>query len=193
MEEKNITEQESLAIIQTMIAKTKQQLTDSSKYFLMWGVAVFLCAILQYILLKNLQSNTQKVWLLMPVLAVVHIYMSYVDRKKGKVVTHNTKALSSLWMALGIAFFILAYFSFQMSFNIFPFLILFYGVGTFVTGRIIEFKPLIFGGIACFILCIVITHINGAEQLLVLALAVLLSYIIPAIQLKLEFKKQQSI
>jgi len=61
MEEKNISEQESLAIIHNMIAQSKQSIVDRSKYFLMWGIAVFICAIVQYALLKDLQTGTQKV------------------------------------------------------------------------------------------------------------------------------------
>lgn len=191
MEEKNITEQESLAIIQQMIDRSKQQLNDSSKYFLMWGFAVFTCAITQYILLKLLLPHTQRIWLLMPAMVIIHILLARKEIKKEKVTTYNSKAIRALWMALGISFFILAFLSSKISFNMLPFLILFYGIGTFTTGRIIEFKPLVFGGASCFFLCILINYIDGAEQLLILALSVLLSYIIPAILLKKQFKNQQ--
>src|SRR4051794_36134498 len=108
MEDKKITEQESLLIIQQMISKSKQQLHDRSKYFFMWGIAVFLCAIAQYVMLKRLMTHTQRVWLLMPVLVLVHIFMAVRDRKKEKVETHNSKAIRSVWLALGMSFFILA-------------------------------------------------------------------------------------
>lgn len=191
MEERNITEQESLAIIQEMINKSKKQLTDRSKYFMMWGVAVFACAIIQYFLLRNLQPHTQMVWLSMPVLAVIQLFLSIRDRKKEKVLSHNTAAIGSVWLALGISFFILAFLSSRISFDMFPFLILLYDIGTFITGRIIQFKPLIFGGLACFILCVLITYVEGPEKLLILALSVLLSYIIPGILLKREFNQQE--
>ena len=192
MEEKNITEQESLIIIQQMINKSKKQLTDRSKYFMMWGFAVFLCAILQYILLINLQNHSQRVWLAMPVLALVQVFMSVQDRKKEKTVSHNTSAIGAVWLALGISFFILAFLSSRIYFEMFPFLILFYGIGTFITGKILQFTPLIFGGIVCFILSILITYVKGPEQLLILALSVVVSYIIPGLLLKREFKNQQN-
>lgn len=191
MEEKNITEQESLAIIQSMIDKTKQQLADRSKFFFLWGFAVLVCAIAQYIMLKMLLLNTQKVWIAMPIIAIIHILIAVKDQKSKPVKTHNDIALQSLWTALGISFFILAFLSFRISIEMFPLVILFYGIGTFVTGKIIQFKPLIFGGISCFILSIVITYIDGAERLLIVALSVILAYIIPAILLKREFNNQQ--
>lgn len=191
MEEKTITEQESLAIIQSMIAKTKQQLNDSSKFFFLWGFAVLVCSIAQYIMLKMLLINTQQVWIAMPIIAIIHIIIAIKYQKAKSVQTHNDVALQSLWTALGIAFIILTFLSFRISFNIFPFLILLYGIGTFVTGKIIQFKPLIFGGITCFFLSVIITYIDGAEQLLILALSVVVSYIIPGILLKKEFNNQQ--
>ena len=58
MEEKNITEQESLAIIQEMMNRTKEQLFDSSNLFLLWGIAAFICTITQYFLIKaNVQDS----------------------------------------------------------------------------------------------------------------------------------------
>jgi cobalamin biosynthesis protein CobD/CbiB len=76
MEEKNITQQESLAIIQQMIDKTKQKLNDNSKFFFLWGFAVFICAITQYVMLKMLLLNTQKVWIAMPIIAIIHIILA---------------------------------------------------------------------------------------------------------------------
>jgi hypothetical protein len=192
MEEKNITEQESILIIQQMIGKSKQRLHDRSKYFLMWGFAVFGCAITQYILLKLLWQHTQRIWLLMPVMLVIHLALARKEIKREHVTTYNSQAIRSLWIALGISFGILSVFSARMSFNMIPFLILFYGIGTFTTGRIIQFKPLIIGGLLCFILSVVINYIDGAEQLLILALSVLVSYIIPAILLRNEFLNQQA-
>lgn len=196
MEEKNITEQESLAIIQEMISKSKQQLIDRSKYFFMWGIAVSVCALVQYFLLKSAAPNSDpyhssRVWLLMPVLAIIHIAIAYNDRKKVKVLSYNTNAIGSLWMALGIAFFILAFIANKNTVDMLPFLILFYGIGNFVSGRILQFKPSIYGGIACFILSVIVNYIDGPEKLLILALSVIIAYIIPGILLKREFNNQQ--
>lgn len=192
MEEKNISELESLAIIQAMISKTKQQLNDRSKYFFMWGFAVFIYAITQYFMLKNLMTNTQIVWLAMPIIAIIHIYMAVKEQKALGIRTHNEIAIQSLWIALGIGFVVMAIISFKISFDMLPFLILFYGIGTFVTGKIIQFKPLIFGGLTCFLLSTIVVFIDGPEQLLVLAFSVIAAYIIPAILLRSEFKNQQN-
>lgn len=193
MDNKNITEQESLQIILSMMEKTKQRLTDNSKYFLMWGIAVIVCALLQYALLKNLQSGTQRVWLLMPIMAIIHLILSYRDRKKEKVVTHNKNSINAIWLSLGIGFVVLTFLSFNISFDFFPFLILFMGIGTFATGRILAFKPLIYGGLVCFIASILTALVEGPEKLLLLALAVFVSYIIPAIILRRNYLNRSNL
>lgn len=197
MEEKNINEQESLAIIQQMIDKSKQQLIDRSKFFFLWGFAVLICAVAQYVMIKMNVLKSDEVWLAMPLIAIIHIYIAVKEQKKVKVLSHNTSSIAALWTGLGMAFVALAFLSHRSFINtgtpldVLPLLILFYGIGTFVTGRILQFKPLIYGGLICFVLSILVTYIDGPEQLLILALSVVVSYIIPGILLKKEFNNQQ--
>lgn len=193
MEEKNITEQESLAIIQEMMNRTKEQLFDSSNLFLLWGIAAFICTITQYFLIKANVQDSEAVWIAMPIIAIIHIYVVVKESKKIKIKTFDGNAISALWTAIGFAFCCIPFIAPSAKANIIPFIILLYGIGTYVTGKIIEFKPLIFGGISCFVLVICITFIKNENRLLILAFALLVSYIIPGILLKRQFSKQQNI
>lgn len=67
---------------------------------------------------------------------------------------------------------------------IFPFFIMLYGLGTFVTGSIIRFRPLIIGGIIAWFLAIGSTFVSYDYQMLFGAAAILVSYIIPAYMLR---------
>ena len=191
MEEKNITEQESLVIIQQMMNKTKEQLFDNSNLFLLWGFAAFICTVTQYILIKINIQNSEAVWIAMPIIAVIHIYIVIKQRSKIKVQTYNGNAISALWTAIGFAFISIVFFASQ-KINILPTIILLYAIGTFVTGKIIDFKPLVIGGSICFLLSIVIAFIKDENQLLIMAAAILISYIIPGFLLKKEYKNQQA-
>ena len=191
MEEKNITEQESLVIIQQMMNKTKEQLFDNSNLFLLWGFAAFICTVTQYILIKINIQNSEAVWIAMPIIAVIHIYIVIKQRSKIKVQTYNGNAISALWTAIGFAFICIVFFASQ-KINILPTIILLYAIGTFVTGKIIDFKPLVIGGSICFLLSIVIAFIKDENQLLIMATAILISYIIPGFLLKKEYKNQQA-
>jgi hypothetical protein len=191
MEEKIITEQESLAIIQNMMNKTKEQLFDNSNLFLLWGFAAFICTVAQYILIKINVQNSEAVWIAMPIIAVIHIYIVIKQRSKIKVQTYNGNAISALWTAIGFAFICITFFASQ-KINILPMIILLYAIGTFVSGKIIDFKPLVIGGSICFLLSIAIAFIKDENQLLIMAAAILISYIIPGFLLKKEFKNQQA-
>ena len=74
----------------------------------------------------------------------------------------------------------------------FTYYILMYGIGTFVSGKLIRFRPLVIGGILNFILAAVSIKFNFANQLLIGALAILISYIIPGHLLRIRHntKKQ---
>ena len=191
MEEKNITEQESLVIIQQMMNKTKEQLFDNSNLFLLWGFAAFICTVTQYILIKINIQNSEAVWIAMPIIAVIHIYIVIKQRSKIKVQTYNGNAISALWTAIGFAFISIVFFASQ-KINILPTIILLYAIGTFVTGKIIDFKPLVIGGSISFLLSIAIAFIKDENQLLIMATAILISYIIPGFLLKKEYKNQQA-
>ena len=191
MEEKNITEQESLVIIQQMMNKTKEQLFDNSNLFLLWGFAAFICTVTQYFLIKTNIQNSEAVWIAMPIIAVIHIYIVIKQRSKIKVQTYNGNAISALWTAIGFAFISIVFFASQ-KINILPTIILLYAIGTFVSGKIINFKPLVIGGSVCFLLSIAIAFIKDEKQLLIMAAAILISYIIPGFLLKKEYKNQQA-
>jgi hypothetical protein len=59
-----------------------------------------------------------------------------------------------------------------------------YGLGTFVSGSIIRFRPLVIGGIIAWALAIGCTYVSYDYQMLFGAAAILISYIIPAYMLR---------
>ena len=64
-----------------------------------------------------------------------------------------------------------------------------YAMAIFATGYIIEFKPFIYGAISNWIIAAVCLFQPFQYQLLLLALAILLSYIIPGYMLRAKFGK----
>jgi hypothetical protein len=66
----------------------------------------------------------------------------------------------------------------------YPLIISLYGLGTFVSGGVLKFKPLIIGGIACWIISIIAFLVPPMTVLLLTALSVVVSYLIPGYMLK---------
>jgi len=192
MEEKEISANESIDIIQNMILKAQKNYSVDSFYYIMWGWLTFTASILSYFLAPILHEKTSLIWLLMPLGGVISFIYGANQSKKQKVITHIETHVNQVWLTLGIAFIAIMISIFlKVNLAILPTFILLYGIGIFCTGRIIKFMPMIIGGALCFplfIFCSYYVFDNFLNQYLILAFALLVSYIIPGHLLKAKFK-----
>lgn len=185
MKESNFSPQDSLKLIQDMIDKTRQNMGDNSNQFLLWGWVSFAACIGEF-LLKNVFHFEQHylVWLLMFPAALASILMSKKQQRKAVAVTYLGESMQHLWIGMGISFFVLAMILARLGAGtgtgVFPFYILLYGLGTFVTGKFLQFKPFVWGGLAAWVLAITSTFFGASYQMLFGGAAILISYIIPA-------------
>ena len=191
MTEENFSPQDSLRLIQSMITKTKQDISDSSIHFLVWGWITFIACTGQFVL-KNI-FNYEKhylVWLLSIIGIIFSNWYNFKEEKTRKVKTYVGDSIKHLWIGMAIAYFVLSILFTKIGWNtqVFPFFILLYGLGTFISGSIIQFRPLVIGGIIAFILAIVSVFAEYDYQMLFGAAAILFSYIIPAYLLRFKNK-----
>lgn len=181
--EENFSAQESLQLIQSMIAKAKDNLGKNNFYFLLWGWVTFLTIVAQFLLKVVFKwEHHYFVWLVVIPTMIVTIIYSSQKAKKLRVRTYIGESMRNLWTGIGISFFVLSFIisnSQQGWFFAYPFFILFYGLGTFVSGRILKFSPLVIGGIINWALAILCVYVDFDYQLLIAAAAILISYIIP--------------
>ena len=187
MEKENFSPRESLQLIQTMIAKTRQDMGDNSSHFLLWGWLTLVACVGQFIL-KNVFDYPKHylVWLLMIPGIIISTYLGIREKRTQRASTYIGDSMKYLWMGMGISFFVLGMILGRQGWNtnVFPFFMLLYGLGTFVSGQFLQFKPLIFGGVAAWALAIGSGYFNYDYQMLFAAAAILVSYIIPAYMLR---------
>jgi hypothetical protein len=190
-EDKAITAEESLALIRSMIETTRHSISDSSHYFLLWGWAVFMGCVLQYVLMTVVNYHHHYyAWFITPVALIFHAFFIARDRKKQRVKTFINDANGYLWTVIGLSFFVMSFIFSKIGWQYcFPFYILIYGIGTFVSGNLIQFKPLVVGGIINLVLAIITVYLPYDVQMLMTALAILLSYIIPGYMLRMHYRK----
>jgi len=75
--------------------------------------------------------------------------------------------------------------------HISPILLTIYGIPIFLSGIILRFKPLIIGGIGCWILSIAAMLIENYDyQFLLIPLAMIIAWIIPGYLLRAKYKLQ---
>ncbi|MBA2500912.1 MAG: hypothetical protein H0V30_14400 [Chitinophagaceae bacterium] len=178
----NLSPQQSLALIQSMIVKAKSDLNQNRIYFLLWGWITFTAILVQFFL-KVAMNYPQHylVWLITIPAVIITIFYAKKQQKEDHHRTYIGDSMGFLWMGIGISFFILV---FIISNSIgwlhaWPFMILMYGLGTFVSGKILQFRPLVVGGIINWVLACACTFFTYDYQILFAAAAILTSYIIP--------------
>lgn len=181
-------ENEHLALISEMINIARKEFDDDSWIYLLWGWTVCLSSLGEYVLLMMGKDYHAIVWLLMPVAAIAQLLVSFRKKKTVRVKTHMDKVIGYVWIAVGICIGIVLFSQLVLRESTFPVLILLYGIGTFISGGIMNLKPMKAGGICCWIIALVAFHVTFEYQLLLLSLSLIISYIIPGHLLKLRFK-----
>jgi hypothetical protein len=184
--------EKSLMVIQTMINRTKTSVADKSFYFLLWGWLVLIGALLQFFLKVVVRTEAHPAaWNIMFIGIIVSIVHG-VKEKDPPVRTFMDEGLRNIWACIGIVQFLVVFVfirngDWEHCYTIF---ILLYSIGCFLTGRMLKFAPLVWGGVSCWGLAILSTYVNTDTNILLMAAAVLISYIIPGYLLRSAYKRQ---
>ncbi len=192
MQEENFSPEESLLVIQSMIDKTKASVADRSFYFLLWGWLVFIASIGQFVLKVIFESNWHPiVWSVNIFGFIISIYHGVKEGKKRRVKNYVDDSLHYIWIAIVIVYilFIVAFARIGWQ-NCFTFYMMLYGIGSYVTGRLLKFSPLVWGAVASWVLSLISTFTSFDINILLCSAAILVSYIIPGYLLRKKYKEQ---
>ena len=181
--EEDFSPQQSIHLIQSMIDKAKTNISENRFYFLVWGWYAFIAMLVQFFLKVTVHyQHHYLVWLgTIPVMIITLVHTARRN-KKLSARTYIGESMSYLWTGVGVSFFILCVIITSSKTGwlySYPFFIMLYGLGTFVSGRILKFTPLVIGGIFNWLLAVVCASLPFDYQLLCGATAILTSYIIP--------------
>lgn len=188
-EKSNLSSEESLAIIQSMIEKTKQDLHDNGSWFLMWGWLVFLACAIHYTLLQVGYDKPYLAWMLMPLGGVLSFIKGMREEKQQKVKTYIDDFMKYVLVSFIVCLFIVLGFMSKLGLSTYPMVMMVYGILLYISGGMIKFKPLQIGGIINWALAISAFFAGFEVQLLLLACAVFLGYIIPGHMLRYRYQK----
>jgi len=108
--------------------------------------------------------------------------------------TYTQDIVSYVWIVFGISTILMAFIlgTNKQPMLVNPVLLVSYGIPTFLSGIIIRFRPLIWGAVFCWVLAVICSQLKTDLQLVLIALAVLLAWIIPGYQLRNKFKQTNS-
>jgi len=190
--ETQFTEQQSIKVIHEMIENTKAKFRDNGFFYLLWGWLVLIASISHFIMMN---LGYEYAWLPWPVMmiggGIVSGIAGYRLGKKASVKTFFDTAIVSLWYAFTITLFIILVASGvgRISWDTANVLIIaLYGLGTFISGNMMKFKPLIWGGIFSWVVAIVGLFLSSYYSLPLVTISIIIAYLIPGYMLKSRAK-----
>jgi hypothetical protein len=183
--EKEMTGEESLKIITEMINKTKVNIRQGSFHLLFWGWLIIICSLSEYFLYKFTDfENPWYVWyFVIPGVFISMIY-GFAKGRKTQMHTYADMLYVWTWMAFLFASIVLSILRSDNMGSFGPYILTVAAIPTFLSGFIIRFRPLIYGGISFWIFAI-IGHFGGYDlAALSVPVAMLTGYLIPGYLLK---------
>lgn len=111
MEDRKLTEKESLEVITSMIARTKARYLGSGNILLMWGYLAVFSSILVWILLAATRQNVWNwLWFAIPVIGMpLTSIMARREKRTDGAVTYSDKITSHLWSIFGVSEIVLTF------------------------------------------------------------------------------------
>jgi len=183
---------ESLALIESMINKAQNKYSENGTLYLLWGWIVFICSLLHYGLLTFTQmgKSASSVWILTVFAMIYQIYYIAKKQRNAQVKNYTDEIIGYVWMVFGICMGLVTFILSQLGTwqLLYAFILLFYGMPTFLTGAIMRFNPLKIGGVICWVLAACSVFVQSREIILLLIPAVLSAWIIPGYLLRAKFK-----
>jgi len=209
--EKPMTEQESLALITSMINRAKDVNHSTGLTSIMWGLVIVVCSLVR---LAEIHYNFRlpfDIYLLTVLAIAPTIYFSIKEKKQSRVTGYKDRFIDYTWLAFGISIFLLSFIMNVMFANLRPikdsvelaagtnlvnmtyeymasFFLMLYGLPTFITGASMKFRPMLWGGIICWVSCLAALYTPVKIDLLLTAIAALFAWFIPGIILEKDYR-----
>jgi hypothetical protein len=197
MEQKEeLTEHESLRIIQQMINTAKHEQKDDGRGWIIWGWMLFVGSVLTVI---NLHFNWFQDFFFWNILGgvtiiafIIELFQTVILKKKEKVKTYT----SEIFKKLNVGFFI-CLMSIIVAMNIgvapvkgFALLISLYGFWILIYGALLDFKPSLIGAFVTWAFAFIALFQTSFQIVMIMhAAAALCGYIIPGHIANRRFKQ----
>ena len=215
MEEHKMTEKESLELISKMINKAKNSYHDSGIGPILWGSVITLCSLVTYFQIRFQFKLPFDIWLLTLVAIVPQVFIVTKEKKNNKARSYDDHIMDSVWMCFGISIFLLIFINANIVQQLNPvfqtyidvkgtrpefnyssfttsFFLLLYGIPTIITGSCRKMKPMLFGGIVCWICCVISVYTKAEWDMLLTAFSAICAWLIPGIILWSRYKKMST-
>lgn len=215
MDEKEMNEQESLRIITQMINKAKNSFHDTGIGPILWGSVIAICSLVTWARIHYQFTLPFDIWLLTLVAIIPQIVITAREKKMRRAKSYDDSAIDYIWLAFGVSIFLLTHINIvfinklaeifteyqavvgkRPDFNLSSFsaslMLLLYGFPTVVTGAIMKFKPMLWGGIAGWLCCVISVYTSMQIDMLLTAFAAVVMWLLPGLILWRKYQRKKA-
>jgi hypothetical protein len=195
-----------------MINQAKNSYHDTGIGPILWGTVISVCSIVTFFQIKYQFSLPFDIWWLTLIAIVPQVLIAIKENKASKVQRHDDKMMDTVWICFGVSIFLLIFINANIvdklnpvfkayidikgtkpeynfsSFSTSLFLLL-YGIPTIVTGASRNVKPMLWGGIMCWICCVISVYTTIEWDMILTAISAVAAWLIPGIIIRSKYLK----
>jgi hypothetical protein len=181
IEDKPLDPEASLLLIRQTIELAKRKVQENGFHLLLWGVLVVAAGLTEFYQdLKFNQEHGHWAWMVMPLVGVP-ISIFYEIRHSKTKAHRNTihQWYGYTWLGYGITLPLLIFYAIESEVSPTPAILAITGFAIFVSGIIIQFRPLVLGAVAIWagsLCCLLVPSIWYA---LIMSISIAVGYLIP--------------
>lgn len=211
-ETEHFSGKESLELITSMINKAKDVNHSTGLTSIMWGLVIVTCSLVRMAEIHYGFSMPFDIYLLTVIAVIPTIYFSIKEKRESRVKAYSDSFIDNTWLSFGIAIFLLSFClnvvfadirpmheeytklaGHAAAFNFYEytssFFLLLYGLPTFITGSSMKFRPMFWGGLVCWVSCIISLYTPVKTDLLLTAVSAVFAWFIPGLILEKRYRK----
>jgi hypothetical protein len=181
IENKPLDPEASLLLIRQTIELAKRKVQENGFHLLLWGVLVVIAGLTDfYHDLKLNQQHGHLAWMVMPLIGVP-IAIVYEIRRSKTVAHRNTvhQWYGYIWLGYGITLPLVIGYAMQSAVSPTPAILAVTGFSIFVSGIILQFRPLVLGAVAIWAGALCCLLVPSIWYSLIVSVSVALGYLIP--------------
>ncbi len=214
-EDKQMSEQESLQLISRMLNRAKNSFHDTGIGPMLWGSVIALCSLVTWGRITWGWKLPFDIWLLTLIAIIPQIWITIYEKRMRRARSYDDRVIDYIWLCFGISIFLMSHINivvmnqlnevfrfyknttgtwpyYQLSGFTHSIMLLLYGIPTVTTGAIMRFKPMLWGGIVCWLCCIASVYTHMDTDMLLTAFAAVAMWLVPGIILWRKYQKKKA-
>lgn len=212
-QQNSMTEAERLKLISDMIAHAKNSFHESGLGPILWGVVITVCSLVTFSEIHFQFKLPFDIWILTVLAIIPQVILVSREKKMRKARSRDELFMDAIWSTFGIAVFLLIFLHAHTFKHMWPavkslresqpaamafsdlstgYFLLLYGIPTLITGIGKACRPMVIGGVACWVLAVLSVYTPLKIDMLFSALAATLAWLIPGILLRITYLKNRS-